>query len=222
MNTTAEITADATNPRLFTCIMTKEVCDRDGEVVLLDGIDFKSFERNPVIMFEHGRDGKAGKVPVGKALSATRNGNTFEAKVELAERPATHPVDAEWLPDTLASLIAQKCLNCVSIGFVQQGNRKATMEDKAKYGQNTKSIITKSDLFELSLTGIPVNAEALMTARGKSLVPHKSEAYLEVQRERVKVPVVLKSMRQRVEVDIDPSERIRQIITVRVKGGLYA
>lgn len=220
--TTADITADATNPRLFTCSMTKEVCDRDGDVVLLDGIDFSNFERNPVIMFEHGLDKTVGKVPVGKALSAVRIGNTFEYKGELAERPSTHPSQAEWLPDTLGSLITQKCLNCSSIRFIPIEKRKATLADKAKYGANSKTIYTKSELVEVSLTGIPINAEALMTARGKSLVPKDSEAYLEVTRERVKVPVVLKSMRTRIDVDIDPSDRIRQIITVRVKGGLYA
>lgn len=227
MNTTAAITADAANPRIFTCTMTKEMCDRDGEVVLLDGIQWKNFERNPVVMFEHGRDGKAGKIPVGKALSAQRVDNIFEGKVELAERPENHPVNAEWLPDTLASLVAQKCLNCVSIGFIELASRKATAADRKKYGANTRKIITSADLFELSVTGVPANADALVTARGKGLLPDSSEAYAEVEakkpeRNPVKVPVSLKSMRHIVPVEIDQKIRIAEIVRVRVKGGLYA
>lgn len=231
MNTatiTATITPDATNPRINTFVMTKEVCDRDGDVVLLDGIQWGNYEKNPVVMFEHGKDGKTGKIPVGKTLSASRVADTFQARTELAERPETHPVNAEWIPDTLAALVAQKCLNGVSIGFIEQASRKATAQDRAKYGQNTRKVITKADLFEISLTGAPVNAESLAVARGKGLLPADSEAYIQPEpapepvRKPVRVSVVVKSGPMRVPVEISQIERIREIVSVRVKGGLYA
>lgn len=224
----ATITPDATNPRINTFVMTKEVCDRDGEVVLLDGIEWKNYEKNPVVMFEHGKDGKTGKIPVGKTLSASRVEDTFQARTELAERPETHPVNAEWIPDTLAALVAQKCLNCVSIGFIEKASRKATAQDRAKYGPNTRKVITKAELFELSLTGAPANAEALAVARGKGLLPAESDAYLPapepepVKKQPVRVSVSVKSGPLRVPVEISQMERIREIVSVRVKGGLYA
>jgi hypothetical protein len=227
MNITAQITPDETNPRINTFTMTKEVCDRDGEVVLLDGIRWKNYEKNPVVMFDHGKDRKVGKIPVGKTLSAQRVGDSFEARTELAERPDNHPVNAEWIPDTLAALVKQKCLNCVSIGFLEVAKRKATAQDRAKYGANTRVIHTEVDLFEISMTGTPVNADALVTARGKGLLPDSSDAYAPAESEKpvknpVKVPVSLKSMRHIVPVEIDQKSRIAEIVRVRVKGGLYA
>src|SRR6478736_3962882 len=87
--------------RSFQCVMTAEVCDREGEVVLLDGLDIGPYQENPVVMFAHGKDKTAGKIPVGRMKLLERRDGKIIGEGVMAERPENHPKEEEWLPDTL-------------------------------------------------------------------------------------------------------------------------
>lgn len=229
MNTdTLEINGIDTAKRTFTCVMTKEVVDRDGEVVQLDGLDIEPYMTNPVVMFSHGRDKTAGKIPVGKIVSIKRVNGQIIGEGEMASRPATHPEAEEWLPDTLLSLMQQKCLNAVSIGFIPIQSRRANAEDTKKYGSKCMMVTTKSELFELSLEPTPCNAGALITAVSKGLLPKKSKAWEgEVITEKTyEIPVKIKPKTHEIKVNLKGGKigegRAKAIIEARVKGRLYA
>lgn len=224
--------ADGANKRGFSCVLSSEIADREGEVVLIDGLNIENYKNNPVVMFAHGKDPNAGKVPVGKMVSLAKVDGKLIGDAVLAERPEAHPKDAEWLPDTLLSLIQQGCLNTVSIGFMPIEGRKPTSEDFKAYGEDCQMVTTKADLFELSLEPTQCNQDALITAVSKGLLPKKSKAYEGEVKEtpapepqKIVAEVAIAKPRKNkhaVRVRVTDQERMKNIVMVRVKGGLYA
>lgn len=217
----------------FSCVMSAEVADRDGEVVLINGMDMGPFTANPVVLFDHGMDTGRGKLPIGKALTVTKAEGALHGEIQTAARPENHPEGEEWMPDTIHALIKQGCLNTVSIGFIVKDARRATPEDMEKYGKNCETVITQSELCELSVVAIPCNQEALITAVSKGYLPKSSKAWdgevpikvkksklTQVKKKHV-VEIVKKRKKHVVNVHLNESETIAKRIIVRIKGGLY-
>jgi HK97 family phage prohead protease len=197
--------------RMFTCVMSKQVTDRDGEVVLLDGMDTANFNANPVVLFVH----NSHSVPVGKALSVAKEGDELIGKCEFTVRPESHPAEEEWLPDTLAHMVKEKCLNAVSIGFMVKEIRPATDADIKAYGAGTRYVITKSELWELSVVPVPCNRDALIKMKGM-----KSAAIIEITEDAPSVVAKKHTVYIVKKKGVDTDEAAR-IAIVRVKGGLY-
>lgn len=152
--------------RAVTARITTTAVDRDGEVVVSQGVNAKSYEANPVVMLDHLY---TGKLPVGRVAALKRNDTDLIAKVVFAERPDSHPADSEWIPDTIFSLYQQGVLNAFSIGFIPVEQRAATDYDRKKYGENCERVFSKTELLELSVTAIPANQEAVTLAVSKGM-----------------------------------------------------
>lgn len=144
------------------------VPDREGDVVLPSGLEATSFKRNPVVLLQHDQSR-----PIGRAVSLRTTSNAVVATMKFAERPDTHPDAAEWMPDTVRSLMKQGVLSAFSVGFrvPRDGFRDATDKDMERFGAGTRRVITRWELLEFSVVSVPANAEALATAVSKGLVP---------------------------------------------------
>ena len=142
--------------------------DREGDVVLPSGLKAQAFNRNPVVLLQHDKN-----QPIGKATSLRTTRDGVIATMQFAERPSTHPDSAEWMPDTVKSLMQQGILSAFSIGFrvPQGGYRAATEKDIDRFGENTRQVITDWELLEFSVVSIPANADALAIAVQKGYVP---------------------------------------------------
>jgi HK97 family phage prohead protease len=126
----------------FEVVLTREIEDRDGEIIVVDGIDTTNFEKNPVLLDSHDHTST-----IERVIGRVKNLN----KTKIDDVPALvgtiefAPTDKGELAKTL---VANKFVNSVSIGF---GN---TAWDGKR--------CIKCELFEVSLVAIPANVEAVI------------------------------------------------------------
>jgi hypothetical protein len=169
MNQTKAFSADVTakeGERAVTARISTNVVDRDGEVLLPLGCNWKDFQSNPVLCLQHCYY----TLPVGKVVALTRDEKSITAKVIFAERPPTHPAGDEWIPDTLLALYQQKVLNAFSVGFIATETRAATSKDIVNFGDECRRVTSKWKLLELSCVTIGCNQEAVALAVSKGIV----------------------------------------------------
>jgi len=146
-----EIKADKEDKRTMEFIASKEVADRDNEVIKIKGIDLKNYKKNPVILWSHNRN----DLPIGKAVRITKSGDTLKMKIQFADYE-TNP-----FADQVYRLLKGGYLNATSIGFMPD-------YEKVEYDEKKRQrIFNKVELFELSIVNVPANQEALAT--GKSI-----------------------------------------------------
>lgn len=143
-------------------ISTKAV-DRDGDVLLPEGLNLADYNANPVVLESHDPN-----KPIGTAAIVKRD-DDIVARVTFADRPASLPEAVEWRPDTIHDLYKQGVLRAFSVGFdvPPGGVRAADHRDKSQYGPRVRQVITNWDLAELSVVSVPANQEALATAVSK-------------------------------------------------------
>lgn len=123
--------------------------DAHGERINVDGINFKDFKKNPVVLWGH--DGFS--LPIAKATKVWKEGKKLMAKAVFD------------LEDTFASEVYRKIkdgfLNAVSIGGMVE-----------EWGSDGLTI-SKLNMKEFSVVSIPANPKALATA--KSLTDEEQE-----------------------------------------------
>lgn len=144
----------ADDDHTFEVIASTEGQDRDGEVVMQDGIDLTNYLKNPVILFGH----DYWSLPIGKATEVFRKDGQTVVRGIFATKEA-NPV-----AEQCRLLYQQGILKAVSIGFIPkryEGNR-----------------IVECELLELSFVPVPANPEALsMLNYAKSLGIEKELAF---------------------------------------------
>lgn len=123
-------------------IASTEGTDRDGEIIKQDGWDLSNFGKNPVLMLMHNYQ----EFPVGKVVDiGVKDGKlTFTAMFSGATQKAKE----------CYALVKEGILNCFSVGFIPR-----------EFDPKDQSIITKSELLEISLVPIPANPEAVVLAK---------------------------------------------------------
>lgn len=161
--------------RAVTAIISTNAVDRDGEVLIPQGLNSKDYERNPVVFFNHSYadyflDDVGAKLPVGKCVALTRKDDSIIAKTVFATRPDGYPADKEWLPDTLFSLYQQGVMNAFSVGFIPTEMRPATDKDVEKFGAGCRRVYSKWKMHEYSVVPLPANQEAITLAVSKGLI----------------------------------------------------
>lgn len=146
--------------------------DRDGDVMMPQGVDLTDFHKNPVVLFIH--DG--GKLPIGKAVGIRRRSDDVVAKVIFAKRPPELPAEVEWVPDTVHHMFKEGVLRAFSVGFEipPGGARPADKRDAVKFGDTVRRVITRWKLVEFSVVPIPANQDALVLAVSKGYLPQTS------------------------------------------------
>ena len=62
--------------------ITTETIDRDGEVLISQGMDASEYKKNPVVFYNHDY-----AQPIGKITDIRRTTGKIDASIEFAQRP---------------------------------------------------------------------------------------------------------------------------------------
>ena len=132
----------------------KAVVDRGNEIISVDAWDLENYKKNPVILYNHGFDPQLGSTPVGAAteVTPTKDGLFIKARLSGVDDP---------LINRIRGLVHEKILRAFSVGF-----NPVESSDDPKSGLKT---ITKAELFEVSIVGVPMNQDSLFEVTSKML-----------------------------------------------------
>lgn len=135
--------------------ISKEVVDRDGDILRAGGVDFTNYMKNPVFLgFHNSHD-----FPLGKVTKFWVEGDSVKAIVyfptleELSSDPALASEKAK-LIDFSYYAYKNGLMNAVSVGFIPL----EWTETRTGYD------ITKWELLEFSAVAVPANQDAIAEA----------------------------------------------------------
>ena len=199
--------------RCFDAMITTDSIDREGEVVIPAGIDVSDYKKNPVILWNHDI-----KKPIGSAKSIAPQGNGWTMRGHLPPRPEDHDPKLDWLPDDIWGLVDAGILKGVSIGFMPVQQRAASTKDTQIFGPTVKTVTNKSKLIEVSITGVGMNQDALITAVHKGLFKAatiKSITGFDVPEVQTTETVVEVLPIVDPVVEVDPVQTIHKVVLMR-------
>ena len=145
-----EKTADPTS-RVRSFTASTDSVDADNEIVEQDFI-LERFMANPVILWAH----KSRELPIGKAVSVGVIGGKLKTEIEFATAEANPKAEHVF------QSIEQGTLRALSIGFKPKSVRMEMRDEKEVF------VLSKNELFEISVTPIPCNHEALADMKAKA------------------------------------------------------
>lgn len=152
------------DPFRFTARITTDSLDRDGEVMIPQGMDATEFEKTGTIFWNHNYD-----IPVAKAAGKfTRLDGEVLSTAEFAKRPGDY--QGEFFPDFARAMVSQGIVGGVSIGFIPVHSRDASNEDRKRFGDGTRRVHTRWKLLEWSIAPVQSNPDAVVVAVGKGLL----------------------------------------------------
>jgi len=128
----------------FKVIGSAEVVDRDGDVVVVSGIELDRYNKNPIVLFGH----DYWSLPIGKTTDVYID--VIEGKNCLVFEGEFAPAEANPEAQKVRRLYDLGMLNTVSIGFITKER------DAEKFDH-----ITRSELLEISFVPVPANQEAV-------------------------------------------------------------
>jgi HK97 family phage prohead protease len=139
--------------RTVTAVISTDVVDRDKEVLIPKGVDFNSYEKNPVVLWAHSYSDP----PIGRALwiKSGRKGITAKLKFAVTEKA-----------EEVYQLFKGKFLKAFSVGFIPTKSHEPKPEDIKKRPEwaEAQRIIDEWELLEFSAVPVPANPEALTIA----------------------------------------------------------
>lgn len=135
--------------------ISKEVVDRDGDILRASGVDFTNYMKNPVFLSFH----NSREFPLGKVTKFWVEGNSVKADVYFPtiEELSTNPEQASEkakLVDFTYNCYKTGMLNAVSVGFIPL----EWIETENGYD------ILKWELLEFSAVAVPANQDAIAEA----------------------------------------------------------
>ena len=148
------ITEDMGN-RTVRFTISKEVVDRDGDILRASGVDFTNYMKNPVFLSFH----NSREFPLGKVTRFWVEGNSVKADVYFPtiEELSTNPDQASEkakLVDFTYNCYKTGMLNAVSVGFIPL----EWVETENGFD------ILKWELLEFSAVAVPANQDAIAEA----------------------------------------------------------
>jgi len=145
--------------------LTTASIDRDGEVLIPQGMNSKEYEKNPVLFYNHDYAN-----PIGTVKRLKRTEDAVIGELSFAKRPDNYKGD--FFPAFVETLVRQGIVKGVSVGFVAEsgGQRIASKSDRSKFGEGIKKVFNKWKLLEVSIAPLPANQDALIEAVGKGYV----------------------------------------------------
>lgn len=209
----AELTGTAKG---FTAVITAETLDRDGEVLIPQGMNSTEFDRNPTLFWNHDY-----AQPVGRCNGLKRKETTIVGDFVFAKRPDGY--QGEFFPEVAAALVGQGIVNAVSVGYVPEdgGVRKAIDSDRKKYGDQVHTIYSRWKLLEVSLAPLQANPDALITAVKKGIVsPVAAKRFFGVDAPKRTVVTVCVPSSVKAARPIDVEKIVRREIS-RAQGRIF-
>jgi len=149
-------------------VISSDAIDRDNEVMLPGGADWKQFKRNPVVTFAH----EYRALPVGRSQWVKRQkGETQDqwlAKTEYTKRPEEW--EGPWLPDAVWHMIKEGHLRGKSVGFIPMEARPPTEQEiKVRPAlAGVSRIIAKWIVLEYAVAPVQSNPDALVAVVAKA------------------------------------------------------
>lgn len=143
---------ESKDDRTLEFVGSKEITDRDKEIVKVKGLDLKNYKTNPVVLWSH----QYSQPPVAKATKVWKSKDELKFKIKFAE-----PEEYSFA-DTIYKLYKNGYMNAVSIGFIPDYD---SIEFPSE-GKNINRIYHKAELIELSLVPVGANPAALLTSKG--------------------------------------------------------
>lgn len=140
--------------------ISKEVVDRDGDILRASGVDFTNYMKNPVFLSFH----NSREFPLGKVTKFWVEGNSVKADVYFPpiEELSTNPEQASEkakLVDFTYHCYKTGMLNAVSVGFIPI-EWEEIKDGKFTIGWDIK----KWELLEFSAVAVPANQDAIAEA----------------------------------------------------------
>lgn len=139
------------SPEDLNFVLSDDTIDRIGDVMNPEGVSMTAFRKNPIALFNHDQNQVLGTWKAPKVV-----GRKLVATLSLAD-PGTSP-----LVDQVRSLVKQKILRAVSIGYLP-----TRMEPNKSGGYN----IHEWELLEASIVSVPCNPSALALAKSLNVSP---------------------------------------------------
>ena len=118
--------------------LTTDAVDRDGEMLIPQGMNSKEYESNPVLFYNHDYAN-----PIGTVSNIKRGDRDVLGTLKFAKRPDNYQGD--FFPEFVEALVRQGIIKGVSVGFLPEngGSRMATKGDMSKYGRGSKRVFNK-------------------------------------------------------------------------------
>ena len=192
---------------LFT--ISKEVVDRDGDILRASGVDFTNFMKNPVFLSFH----NSREFPLGKVTKFWVEGNAVKAIVYFPtiEELSTNPEQASEkakLVDFCFHCYKTGMLNAVSVGFIPL----EWTETKDGYD------ITKWELLEFSAVAVPANQDAIAEAvKSFGLDESVVKDFLTTEKSGKRISAATKEILSKIKACGDEIEKCRGTLKNIVK-----
>ena len=198
--------------RTFTAIMTSSVQDFDNEVVKVEGVDYKEYiEKRQGLFWNHDHGFK-----IGEVSHIRKRGIELIAKASLILRPKNITGDIFDYIDYIWTLVKQTRMG-TSIGFRGlEPPRNPSSKDRKEFGRDVERIWQKVKVFELSLTPMPSNQEAVVTAWKSKKI---SNSIVENLYPTIKIPnkeIIDSNMPQKEIIDIQLQKNIKEKINIEI------
>ncbi len=199
--------------RTFTTVMTSSVQDFDNEVVVVEGVDYKEYiEKRQGLFWNHDHSFK-----IGEVSNIRKRGKELIAKCFLILRPKNITGDMFDYIDYIWTLVKQTKMGS-SIGFRGiEAPRNPTSKDRKEFGKDVERIWQKIKVFELSLTPMPSNQDAVVTAfKSKKISSNIVRALYPT----IKIPTIKETidinMPTKEIIDINMPNKIKEKINIEI------
>lgn len=128
---------------IYSFVGTKEIEDRDGDIVEINGMNVKNYEVNPVVLWGHDHV----STPIGKVVALTHDKKKKELIFDIVFASTEKGQEVE-------TLVKEGMLNATSIGF---------QVFDLKYKEDTGIFhLTDTELLEISIVNVPANPAATL------------------------------------------------------------
>jgi hypothetical protein len=148
------------NARILQLTISTAKSDRDRDSVSADGWDFKSYRKNPVVLFSHTYWSEQAPV-VGTSLAEWVERDKVKSRMEFTPEGMVPLADTLWRLYTTRSSSGKPFMRAVSVGFIPT---KYEFVDTP--GREGGVDFQKQELLEYSLVPVPANADALSDVKG--------------------------------------------------------
>jgi HK97 family phage major capsid protein/HK97 family phage prohead protease len=136
-------------------VLSDESADRLGDIIVADGWDINSFQRNPVALFNHNPS-----FPIGRWEGLHVHKSALRGRLVMAPEGTSARIDE------IRKLIDAGILKAVSVGF-----RDIESEPLDKKNPFRGRRYLKQELVETSLVAIPANPNALAISKSLGISP---------------------------------------------------
>lgn len=146
--------------RVIERIVTTEAVDRDGDIIIADGVDHKNYAKNPVVLFAHDKTG----LPVGNSIKWWKDDNINRFKGWRSyDLYFDNELDTSGMSDLVFRFVLSGAMPGGSIGFsVIDAKYDYSEEERKKLGLGKYGVVyLKTEKLEHSVCSVPANQDAL-------------------------------------------------------------